>query len=64
MDMSGYLTTQQVAERLGRSQRQVQHLIEQGRLLAARVGHAYLVHESTLETFSLRRSGPPRKTSS
>lgn len=56
-----YLTTEEVAQRLNRSRRQVQQLIAQGRLLAARFGRAYMVHETTLDSFSLRPSGPRPK---
>lgn len=59
--MEGYLTTNEVALRLQRSVRQVQHLIAIGDLKAERIGRAYVVREATLSTFRLQRSGPKPK---
>ena len=56
-----YLTTQQAAERLGLSLRQVQTLIKKGDLLAKKFGHAWQIKRKDVEDFERRPVGRPRK---
>jgi len=55
------LTTRDVAERLGVSLRQVQTLIKQGKLPAAKIGRDYVVNESDLKFVQHRPKGRPPK---
>lgn len=55
-----YLTTQEAADRLGLSKRQVQTLIKRGQLPAERVGHIWLLKPEDVETFQRRPVGRPK----
>ena len=54
-----YLTTAQVAKRLGVTRRRVQALIKRGQLEADRYGKAYLISEEQLQAFLERRRTEP-----
>jgi len=58
-----YLTTKQVAERLGITARRVQVLIEAGRLPAQKFGRDYQIREKNLKLVENRKRGRPRKDS-
>lgn len=61
MPIAGYLTTEQVAERLGVTRGTVAVAIRQGRLRAERVGRSWLVPEVALaESRVYPRAGRPR----
>ncbi len=53
------LTTADVAEKLGVSQRRVLALIKDGRLPAQRLGRDYLIDESNLKLVKNRKPGRP-----
>jgi excisionase family DNA binding protein len=53
------LTTREAAEQLGISRRQVQTLIERGRLPAQRVGRDFFIRASDLRLVKVRRKGRP-----
>lgn len=57
-----YLTTQQAAECLGLSVRQVQTLIKKGDLPARRFGHAWQIKRKDVEDFERRPVGRRKKT--
>lgn len=56
-----YLTTKEVAEKLGVSLRRVQAMIESGRLPAAKFGRDYMIREKDLKLVENRKVGRPRK---
>lgn len=54
------LTTRQVAEKLGISERRVRAMIVSGKIEAHRLGREYAIEESTLATVKVyRRPGRP-----
>ena len=61
MNIPGYLTTKQAAEKLGISVGRVQQFIANKRLPAIKVGHTNLVKESDLELVENRKRGRPAK---
>jgi excisionase family DNA binding protein len=54
-----FLTTKQVAERLGITPRRVQALIEAGRLPASKFGRDYMIKEKDLKLVEVRKVGRP-----
>jgi excisionase family DNA binding protein len=58
-----FLTTKQVAKKLGITPRRVQALIEAGRLPAQKFGRDYFVKEKDLKLVENRKVGRPRKDS-
>jgi excisionase family DNA binding protein len=57
------LTTSDVANRLGVSQRRVLALIKDGRLPAQRLGRDYLIEDGNLKLVAVRTPGrPPTQT--
>ncbi len=59
--MKGYLTTQEVAEKLGVSVRRVVALINSGNVPSTRVGRSHLIKESDLKFIENRKPGRPSK---
>lgn len=62
MSLEGYLTTKEVAEKLGVSVGRVQQLIAEGRLPATKIGQTNLVREDDLKLVQERKTGRPPKT--
>ncbi|HEV2862235.1 MAG TPA: helix-turn-helix domain-containing protein [Pyrinomonadaceae bacterium] len=58
-----FLTTKDVAERLGVKVRMVQFLIQSGRLPAMKFGRDYMIKEKDLRLVENRKVGRPKKTS-
>jgi len=58
-----FLTTKQVAERLGITPRRVQALVTAGRLPAQKIGRDYLIKEKDLKLVEIRKVGRPKKSS-
>ena len=56
-----FLTTKQVAEKLGISTRRVQALIVSGRLPAEKFGRDYMIREKDLKLVENRKVGRPKK---
>lgn len=57
-----YLTTQQAAQELGVSQRRIQAMIHDGRLVAQRLGPYWVITHEQLEKVRVRKKGrPPKK---
>lgn len=56
-----FLTTNQVAEKLGISLRRVQALVTSGRLPAQKFGRDYMIKENNLKLVEERKVGRPRK---
>ncbi|HWT02559.1 MAG TPA: helix-turn-helix domain-containing protein [Pyrinomonadaceae bacterium] len=56
-----FLTTKQVADRLGVTIRRVQALITDGRLPAQKFGRDYMIKEKDLKLVEERKVGRPRK---
>ena len=56
-----FLTTKQVAERLGVTIRRIQALIEAGRLPAQKFGRDYMIDARNLKLVKDRKVGRPRK---
>ena len=56
-----YLTTKEVAEKLGVKMRMVQLLIKNGRLPAVKFGRDYMVREKDLKLVEDRKVGRPKK---
>jgi excisionase family DNA binding protein len=54
-----FLTTKQVAERLGITPRRVQALVTAGRLPAQKIGRDYLIKEADLKLVEIRKVGRP-----
>jgi len=61
MSLEGFLTTKEVAEKLGVSVGRVQQFIAEGRLPATKVGQTNLVKESDLKLVQSRKTGRPPK---
>ena len=62
MSLEGFLTTKEVAEKLGVSVGRVQQFIAEGRLPATKIGQTNLVKESDLKLVQERKTGrPPKK---
>jgi excisionase family DNA binding protein len=61
MSLEGFLTTKEVAEKLGVSVGRVQQFIAEGRLPATKIGQTNLVKESDLKLIQKRRTGRPPK---
>jgi excisionase family DNA binding protein len=61
MNPSNFLTTADVAERLGVTQARVRALIAAGRLPSKQYGRDHLIRERDLELVADRRPGRPRK---
>lgn len=59
--LKGYLTTKEVAERLGVTVGRVQQLIAENRLPAVKVGRDNLVSEADLKLVEVRKIGRPLK---
>jgi excisionase family DNA binding protein len=57
----GLLTTKQAAERLGLSIPRIHQLINEGRLLAEKVGRDYVIREEDLKLVGDRKVGRPPK---
>jgi len=58
-----WLTTKEVAEKLGVSIRRVQAMITQGRLPAVKFGRDYKIKEADLSRLKDRKIGRPPKSS-
>ena len=58
-----YLTTKEVAGKLGVSLRRVQAMIESGRLPATKFGRDYMIKESDLKLVENRKVGRPKMNS-
>jgi excisionase family DNA binding protein len=56
-----FLTTKQVAEKLGITPRRVQALIEVGKLPAQKFGRDYMIKEVDLKLVEDRKVGRPKK---
>jgi excisionase family DNA binding protein len=56
-----FLTTKQVAEKLGVSLRRVQALVTSGRLPAQKFGRDYMIREKDLKLVENRKVGRPKK---
>lgn len=61
MSLEGFLTTKEVAEKLGVSVGRIQQLIAEGRLPATKIGQTNLVKESDLKLVRDRKTGRPTK---
>jgi excisionase family DNA binding protein len=59
-----FLTTKEVADRLGVTLRRVQALINDGRLPAQKVGRDYLIRDQDIKLVEDRKPGRPRKAES
>lgn len=57
----GFLTTKQVAERLGVTIRRIQALVTSGRLPAQKFGRDYMIREKDLKLVENRKVGRPKK---
>jgi excisionase family DNA binding protein len=57
--LEGYLTTKEVAERLGISVGRVKQLVAEKRLPAVKVGHTNLIKEDDLIQIKDRQNGRP-----
>ncbi len=64
MTLKGFLTTKEVAEKLGVSVGRVQQFIAEGRLPATKIGQTNLVKESDLKLVQDRKTGRPSKDKS
>ena len=64
MSLKGFLTTKEVAQRLGVSVGRVQQFIAEGRLPATKIGQTNLVRESDLKLVEERKTGRPPKEKS
>ena len=58
-----FLTTKEVAEKLGVKVRMVQLLIQSGRLPATKLGRDYMIRERDLKLVENRKVGRPKKDS-
>jgi len=61
MSLEGFLTTKEVAEKLGVSVGRIQQFIAEGRLPATKIGQTNLVKESDLKLVQDRKTGRPTK---
>jgi len=59
--LEGYLTTKEVAEKLGVSVGRVKQFVAEKRLPAVKVGHTNLIKEEDLSLVSVRPNGRPSK---
>jgi len=60
--MMGRMTTKEVAQRVGKGQRAIQHLITVGHLPAVKIGRDWFVDERHLSIVETIKPGPkPRK---
>ena len=64
MSLEGFLTTKEVAEKLGVSVGRIQQLIAEGRLPATKIGQTNLVKETDLKIIENRKTGRPSKVNS
>ncbi len=64
MSLEGFLTTKEVAEKLGVSVGRVQQFIAEGRLPATKIGQTNLVKEADLKLVQNRKTGRPSKDKS
>ncbi len=64
MSLEGFLTTKEVAEKLGVSVGRVQQFIAEGRLPATKIGQTNLVKQSDLKLVEDRKTGRPSKDKS
>lgn len=64
MSLEGFLTTKEVAEKLGVSVGRIQQLIAEGRLPATKIGQTNLVKEIDLKLIEDRKTGRPSKIKS
>lgn len=62
MQSENYLTTPQVAARLGVSIRRVQALIQAGRLPSRQFGRDHIINEADLALVADRKTGRPKKS--
>ncbi len=62
MAIEGYLTTKQIAEKLGVTVGRVQQLVADKRLIAIKVGQTNLIKESDFQKYEKKDRGRPRKT--
>lgn len=60
MSLEGFLTTKEVAEKLGVSVGRVQQLIAEERLPATKIGQTNLVKENDLKLVQDRKTGRPK----
>jgi excisionase family DNA binding protein len=58
-----FLTTKEVAKKLGVKVRMVQLLIQSGRLPATKFGRDYMIKEDDLKLVENRKVGRPKKSS-
>jgi excisionase family DNA binding protein len=56
-----FLTTKQVADKLGVTIRRIQALVTSGRLPAQKIGRDYLIREKDLKLVEDRKVGRPKK---
>ncbi len=61
MSLEGFLTTKEVAVKLGVSVGRIQQFIAEGRLPATKIGQTNLVKESDLKLVQDRKTGRPPK---
>ncbi len=59
--LDGYLTTKEVAEKLGVSVGRIKQLVAEKRLPAVKVGHTNLIKEDDLKLVKNRQNGRPPK---
>jgi excisionase family DNA binding protein len=57
-----FLTTLEVAEKLGVTRRRILALIQAGRLPASKFGNAYMVKKTDLKLVEERKVGRPKKS--
>lgn len=62
--LEGYLTTKEVAERLGVTVGRVQQFVAEGRLPAVKIGRDNFVNEADLNLVEVRKVGRPPKAKS
>jgi excisionase family DNA binding protein len=58
-----YLTTKEVAEKLGVTLRRVQAMVQSGRLPATKFGRDYMIKEKDLKLVENRKVGRPKRAS-
>jgi len=59
----GYMTTSEVAKKLGITSQAVRNLIKTGRLPAQTIGRYFVIKESDLVLIENRKRGRPHKSS-
>lgn len=59
--VEGYLTTKEIAKKLGVSVRRIVALINSGNLPSERIGRSHVIKESDLELIKERKPGRPTK---